>query len=211
MLCAQMHPLLTTVLGAPPKLPCLGFQFCTHPDRNGQSCSFQGRGRSGQPTAHVRQCPQGLGSLPHGRQNTQKRFPRSPAHCAQLLEQTGSLILGATLHEALKLLPGLSACSSPRSEHPRPEGVPHMKCFPDGSQCLPPSFRTQTPAANTHPGAWHCPLGVCASVPLMSDKMDFKGKPVRRDKESHFTPIGERSIGTLQGQTQATAQVNPVP
>lgn len=65
------------------------------------------------------------------------------------------------------------------------------------------------PQQNTDPGAWHRPPGLFASVPLMSDKMDFKEKLARRDKESHFTLIEDWFIGTLQGPVYAHSTSEP--
>lgn len=112
------------------------------------ACSLLGKRKEWTAHHHVREPPQGSGSLSHAGQNT-KCFPKPPAHCAQLPEQVsspilGSPILGKTLHKALKWLTASSAFPSPHSRTPRPESIPHVKDSPGGSPRLPPSSRAQT-------------------------------------------------------------------
>lgn len=140
-----------TVTVNTPKLSYPGQLFCTRPGRNRQSCcliSSRDEGQVDRSTPHVSQGPQALGSLPCAEQNT-NRFPKPPAHCAQLPEQIGSLILETTLHLALKNRSQVHLYFlfiTPNS--PRPVTIPHIRCFPDGCRCLPPSCRKNTNAHN---------------------------------------------------------------
>lgn len=125
-------------------------------------------------TEHKKTLPQTL--CPRCSTSGTNRFPHPQNNSLQGIQSARSFI--CISFSSLQTSPGLRVYPTwhafqmaPNTSHPPPEH--------------------KFPQQNTDPGAWHHPPGVFASVPLMSDKMDFKEKLVRRDKESHFTLIEE--------------------